>query len=79
MYIFSSAFSREYTFLIHEAAHRKEDPKLPCRHCPNTYPSMKLLKEHAKTEHLDKYHKCDQCPKVFAHKTNLEDHLLTNS
>ena len=78
-YIFLLAFSRKYTFLIHEATHRGEDPKLPCRFCPKTYPSMKLLNEHSRTEHSDKYFRCEQCPKFFLIKASFDDHVLSHA
>ena len=73
-----SGFHREYAFLVHEAIHKKEEPKLPCLHCPNILPSMKLLKEHNRKEHPESFFRCEQCPRFFTTKTNLDDHILTH-
>lgn len=76
--IFSLGFHREYAFLIHEAVHKKEEPKLPCLHCSNIFPSMKLLKDHNRKEHPESFFRCEQCPRFFASKINLDDHILTH-
>ena len=78
---FFLAFKREYAFLIHEATHKKEDPKLPCLHCADIFPSMKLLKEHSHIQHPEKYYRCDQCPSFFSkkRKQNFDDHMLSHS
>jgi len=67
-------FQREYAFLIHEATHKKEDPILPCRRCPATFPSMKILREHIKNNHVDTIFSCDKCANFYNTKSGLETH-----
>lgn len=74
-----TGFHREYAFLIHVAAHNGEDPKLPCRHCSETFASHRLLKEHAREQHADALFQCDQCPSMFINRTTLNAHILIHS
>ncbi|KAI9558623.1 hypothetical protein GHT06_015411 [Daphnia sinensis] len=70
-----TTFHREYAFLVHKAAHKGEVPKLPCRHCTETFGSYKLLREHTRDHHADSLYQCEQCPSMFANKTALHSHL----
>ncbi|XP_057368967.1 zinc finger protein ZFP2-like isoform X2 [Daphnia carinata] len=70
-----TTFHREYAFLVHKAAHKGEVPKLPCRHCSETFGSYKLLREHTRDHHADSLYQCEQCPSMFANKTALHSHL----
>ncbi|KAK4009927.1 hypothetical protein OUZ56_019070 [Daphnia magna] len=71
----NTTFHREYAFLVHKAAHKGEVPKLPCRHCSETFGSYKLLREHTRDHHADALYQCEQCPSMFANKTALHSHL----
>ena len=74
-----ATFHREYAFLTHMAAHKGEEPKLPCRYCPETFASHKLLKDHAKEQHAASMWQCDKCPRIFFNKTTLTSHILTHT
>jgi hypothetical protein len=65
---------------IHKAGHTSEEPKLPCRHCPETFGTIKNLKNHTKEKHADLLLQCEQCPgKLFKNKASLSNHMLLHT
>ena len=66
----------------HLVTHSEENSRLTCDFlcpkCPNkVYKTIKRLEDHYFVKHMTEWHRyrCDQCPKVFAHKSAFDHHV----
>ena len=51
--------------------------RLKCRKCDETFPSMKSLKRHVSSNHIQKI-ECNDCDKIFSKNYDLELHIKTD-
>uniref|UniRef100_A0A8D8DVC9 Zinc finger protein 84 n=1 Tax=Culex pipiens TaxID=7175 RepID=A0A8D8DVC9_CULPI len=60
----------------HENKHKGINP-FPCNECSESFHSYPMLQRHKRRFHVDKHrHQCPNCPKSFAHKSQLKTHQV---
>ena len=59
-----------------QSAYSAAPNRIPCPHCPRTFPWSSSLERHILTHTGEKPYKCDECPLWFTTKSNCDRHLL---
>ena len=59
-----------------KSAYSAAPHRIPCPHCPRSFPWTSSLERHILTHTGEKPYKCDECPLWFTTKSNCDRHLI---